>query len=126
MFSDAKMWKMQSSYYVWKMQSSYYGESDRNLEVRSGKHSGISPLTFRKVKLSKDRDSLPICNNTTSFDKFTISAYKPHNYILEVKESLLIKCDRPVLNKNISCAKLFLFDNNKNFERFYYTVILFN
>ena len=33
--------------------SSYYGETDRHLNVRSGEHIGISPLTFRKVKPSK-------------------------------------------------------------------------
>ena len=30
---------------------------------------------------------------------------------VEIKESLLTKRDKPVLNKNISCARLFLFDN---------------
>ena len=95
--------------------SSYYGETDRNLKVRSGEHIGISPLTFRKVKPSKEsaiRDHLLNCNSIPSFDEFTILAYGHHKYILEIKESLLIKRDRPVLNKNISSAKLFLFDNN--------------
>ena len=95
--------------------SSYYGETDRHLKVRSGEHIGISPLTFRKVKPSKEsaiRDHLLNCNNIPSFDKFTILAYGHHKYILEIKESLLIRRDRPVLNKNISSAKLFLFDNN--------------
>ena len=41
------------------------------------------------------------------------------------EESLLIKGGRPVLNKNISSVKLFLFDNNQNFKRFCDTVILF-
>ena len=86
-------------------------------KVRSGEHIGISPLTFhpRKVKPSKEsaiRDHLLNCNNIPSFDEFTILAYGHHKYILEIKESLLIKHDRPVLNKNISSAKLFLFDNN--------------
>ena len=95
--------------------SSYYGETDRHLEVRSGEHIGISPLTFRKVKSSKEsaiRDHLLNCNYIPSFDKFTILAYGHHKYILQIKESLVIKCDTPVLNKNISSAKLFLFDNN--------------
>ena len=41
-----------------------------------------------------------------------ILTYGHHKDILEIKESLLIKRDRPLLNKNISSAKLFLFDNN--------------
>ena len=96
--------------------SSYYGETDRHLKVLCGEHIGMSPLTFRKVKPSKEsaiRDHLLNCNNIPSFDKFTILAYGHHKYILEIKESLLIKLDRPVLNENISSAKkLFLFDNN--------------
>ena len=31
-------------------------------------------------------------------------------FLLEIKESLLIKCDEPELNKNIVSATLFLFD----------------
>ena len=95
--------------------SSYYDKTDRHLKVRSVKHIGISPLTFRKVKPSKEsaiRDHLLNCNNILSFDEFTILAYGLHKYILEIKESLLIKRDRPVLNKNYSSAKLFLFDNS--------------
>ena len=95
--------------------SSYYGEADRRLKVRSGEHIEISPLTFRKGKPSKEtaiRDHLLNCNNILSFDEFTILAYRNHKYILKIKESLLIKHDRPVLNKNISSAKLFIFDNN--------------
>ena len=67
-------------------------------------------MTLRKVKSSKEsaiHDHLLIFNNFPSFDEFT--TYK---YILKIKESLLTKGDRPVLNKNISSAKLFLFDNN--------------
>ena len=33
--------------------SSYYGETDRHLKVRSAEHTGIPPLTVRKVKPSK-------------------------------------------------------------------------
>ena len=102
---------------------------DRHLKVRSGEQIGIlSPLTFRKVKPSKECafcDNLLNCNNIPSFDEFTILTYRHHRYILEIKESLLVKRDRPILNNNISFAKLFLFDNNWNFERFYYTVLLF-
>ena len=95
--------------------SSYYSEMDRQLEVRSGEHIEIPPLIFRKVKPSKERaalDHLLNCNNIPSIVEFTILAYGHHKYILEIKESLLIKSDRHVLNKNISSAKLFLFDNN--------------
>ena len=79
-------------------------------------------MTFRKVKSSREsaiRDHLLNCNNIPYFDEFNILAYEHHKYILEIKESLLIKRDRPVLNKNTSSAKLFLLDNIWNFECFY-------
>ena len=34
--------------------SFYYDETDKHLKVRSGEHIGISPLTFGKVKPSKE------------------------------------------------------------------------
>ena len=105
-----------------------YSEMNRHFKVRSEKHIGIWALTFRKAKPSKDceiLDHLLNCNNIPSFDKLTILAYGHHKYILEIKESLLVKHDRPVLNKNNSSAELFRFENNYNFECFYYTIIVF-
>ena len=90
--------------------SSCYGETDRHLKVRSGEHIGTSPMTFRKVKSSKKhaiRDCFLICNNIPSFHDFTILADRHHKYVLEIKEKLLIKYDRPALNKNISSVKPF-------------------
>ena len=95
--------------------STYYGETDRHVKVRSGEHIGISPLTFKKTKPSKEsaiRDHLLNCNNIASFEEFTILANGNNKFALEIKESLLIKRDRPILNKNINSAKLFLFDNS--------------
>ena len=69
-------------------------------------------LPIKPSKASTIRDHLLNCNNIPSFDEFTILTYGHHKYILEIKESLLIKRDRPVLNKSISLAELFLFDNN--------------
>ena len=97
-----------------KCNSSYYSETDKHVNVRSRDHIGISPLTLRNAKPSKEcamHDRLLNCNNTPSFDEFIILAYRHHKCILEIKESLLIKHDKPVLNKNIGSAKLFLFDN---------------
>ena len=89
--------------------SSYYGETEGHLKVRSGEHIGISPLTFKKTKLSKEtsiRDHLLQCDNNLSFDEFTILKHGNQKYLLEIKENLLIKRNQPVLNKNISSAKL--------------------
>ena len=95
--------------------STYYGQTDRRLKVRSGEHIGISPLTFKKTKPSKKsaiRDHLLKCNTMPSFEEFTILTNGSNKFDLEIKESLLIKRDRPILNKNISSARLFLLDNS--------------
>ena len=95
--------------------STYYGETDRHVKVRPGEHNGISPLTFKKTKPSKEsaiRNHLLNCKSILYFEEFTILANGNNKFVLEIKESLLIKLDRPILNKNISSAKLFLFDNS--------------
>ena len=95
--------------------STYYGETERHVKVSSGKHIGISPLIFKKTKPSREsavRGHLLNCNNILSFEEFTILANENNKFVLEIKERLLIKRDRPILNKNISSVKLFLFDNN--------------
>ena len=95
--------------------STYYGKTDRHLKGRSGEHIGISPLTFKKTKPSKEsaiHDHLLNWNNILPFEEFTILTNGNNIFVLEIKESLLIKRDRPILNKNISSAILFLFDNS--------------
>ena len=92
--------------------SSYYGETERHLKVSSGEHTGISPLTLKKTKPPKEsstRDHLLESDINPSFDEFTILAHGNKEYLLETKESLLIKHDQTVLNKN-SSAMLHLFD----------------
>ena len=93
--------------------SSYYGETERHLKVESGEHIGISPLAFKKTKPSKEssiHDHLLECDNNPSFDEFTILAHGNKKYLPKIKESLSIKRDQPVLNKNTSYATLHLFD----------------
>ena len=66
---------------------------DRHVKVRSGEHIGISPLTLKKTRPSKEsaiRDHLLNCNNIPSFEEFTILANGNNKFVLEIKESLLI------------------------------------
>ena len=77
--------------------SSYYGETDRHFKVRLCKHIRISPLTFKKMKPSKEssiHDHLLQCDNNPSFDEFTILAYRNKKYVIEIKEIILIKSDQ--------------------------------
>ena len=109
--------------------STYYGEMDRHLKVRSGEQIGISPLTFKKAKPSKEsaiHDHLLNCNNLSSFEEFTILTHGNNKFDFEIKESLLIKRHRPILNKSISSTKLFFFSQKLAFSSFLYTIILFN
>ena len=101
------------SVYIFQCGRCYYCETDRHLKVRSGEHIIISPLTFKKVKLSAKSpicDQLLFCNYDPSFDDFIILAQGTNTFLLEIKESLLFKYGKPVLNKSISSAPLFLFD----------------
>ena len=72
-------------------------------------------MTFKKTKPSQEsaiRDHFLNCNNAPSFEELTILAIGNNNFFLELKESMLIKRDKPILNKNINSAKLFLFDSS--------------
>ena len=90
----------------------YYGESIRHLDIRSGEHIRVPPLTGKKVKSSNNSSicgHLLHCKFLPSFDNFNVfSSWK--KYLLEIKESLLIMRDKPSLNKNGNSATLYLFD----------------
>ena len=91
---------------------SYYGESNRHLDIRSGEHIGVSPLTGKKFKPNNSAicDNLLHCNFLPSFDNFSALAHENKKYLLEIKESLLIMRDKPSLNRNINSVPLYLFD----------------
>ena len=83
---------------------------DRHLKVRSGEHIGISPLTFKKTKPSKESaipDYFLNCNNILSFEQFTILANGNNKFVFEITERLLIKRDRPTSNKSLVLLNFF-------------------
>ena len=93
---------------------SYYVGIIRHLDIRSGKHIGVSLLTRKKVKPSSSSaicDHLLHRNFLASFDNFNVLAHGKKKYLLEIKESLLIMRDKPSLNRSINSAPLYLFDN---------------
>ena len=91
---------------------SYYGECVRHLSVRIGEHAGISPLTKKKVKPKGTaiRDHLLLCNHSPSFGNFSVLTKENKNFLLELKESLLIMRHKPSLSRNVRSALLYLFD----------------
>ena len=65
---------------------------------------GISNLTGKQVKKVKElavSDHLFQCDCTTDFDHFDISASDTNSFRLHIKESSLIKHDKPVLNHTV-------------------------
>ena len=67
---------------------------------------------MKKTKPSKEsliRGHLLQYDINPSFDDITILAHGNKKYLLEIKESLFIKRDQLVLNKNTSSATLHLF-----------------
>ena len=87
-------------------------ESIRHLDVRIGEHIGISPLPRKKVKPKGSGVShhLLFCNNSPSFENFSVLTKENKKFLLKLKERLLIMRDKPSLNRNIRSALLYLFD----------------
>ena len=50
------------------------------------------------------------CDHIVSIDDFNILAASDSDFHVKVKESLLISCDEPILNKNEISLLLYLFD----------------
>ena len=108
------MSKVVYKYTCGRCNSSYYGETDRHLRVRAGEHIGLSPLTFKKCKPSKEsvvRDHLLFSDNDPSLEEFSVLAKSSSKCSLEVKGSFLIKRDTPNLNRNTTSVELLLFNS---------------
>ena len=71
---------------------SYYRKCVRHLNVRTGEHIGISPLTKKhdKPKNSSIADHLLFCYHSASYDDFSIPTHENKKFSLELKNSLLI------------------------------------
>ena len=72
---------------------------------------GISNLTSKRVKNVKESavsDHLLQCNCAIDFDHFDV--LDTNSFTLLIKESLLIKRDKPVLNRTVKSFPLKLFD----------------
>ena len=92
--------------------ASYIGKTFRHMKVRVSEHQGISPRTGKHLKgtLSTSvRDHMLDCNHMVAWDDFKVLGRESNHWLLEIKESLFIKRDRPSLNKNIYSQELFLF-----------------
>ena len=94
--------------------ASYYGKTERHLNIRSGEHIGLSPLTGNRVACkpsSAISDHLLLHeHNNSSFNNFSILCCENNTYKLSLRESVLIKRDSPELNRNVNSMPLLLFN----------------
>ena len=78
--------------------TTHYGKTFRHFYMRVAEHMGISNLTgkrLKNVKQSAISDHLLQCNCTINFDNFDILAAESNKFKLLLKESILIKRDKP-------------------------------
>ena len=81
-------------------------------QTRFSVHQGVSPRTGKPVKgtLSTSvRDHMLVCDHKVLHEDFKFLGNESNKYLLELKESLFIKRDRPSLNKNLYSQELLLF-----------------
>ena len=91
----------------------YYGKTYRHFLTKAAEHMGISNLTGKPLKCVKQSavsDHLLECNCSIDFDHFDILVSDVNKFRLLIKESLLIKRDKPQLNKTIKSFSLKLFN----------------
>ena len=89
----------------------YYGLTDRHYKVRSYDHMGKSIRTEKPIVGIKTamKDHCTECQHHITNDSFSIIARSSDAFHLKIKESLLIKRDRPFLNNNVYSTPLYLF-----------------
>ena len=85
----------------------YYGKNFCHFYTRAAEHMGISNLTGKQSAIS---DHLFQCNFAINFDDFSILATDCNKFTLLLRQSLLIKRDKPILNRTIKLSPLEIFD----------------
>ena len=93
--------------------ATYYGQKQRNFFVRASELLCITSLTGEFVKTPEKFaifDHMLLDGHKATFDNFSILLKESNPFKLQLKESLLISRDKPILNKNIYSFPLELFD----------------
>ena len=107
--SQATVWLQFNMWSLTDVDNGPYGKTYRHMKVQISEHQGVSPRTGKRVKgtLSTSvRDHMLNCNHTVDF---SIIGRESNHFLLETKESLSIKRDKPSLNRNKYSQELFLF-----------------
>ena len=83
----------------------YYCKTKHHFYVRAAEHMGISQLTNKRLKNVKqpaNSDHVLTCDCNINFNDFTILSKDSNNINLLIKESLLLACDKLILNKTVT------------------------
>ena len=83
------------------------------LNVRSGEHIGLSPLSGNRVACEPSATSSHLLlheHNNSSFNNFSILCRENNALKLSLRESILIKRNFPELNRNVGSIPLQLFN----------------
>ena len=91
----------------------YYGKTQRHFFTRAAKHINISNLTSKHAKNMKESavsHHLLQRNRGFDFGHFDVLASDANSFRLLINESLLIKREKPVLNRTVQSFSLKLFD----------------
>ena len=94
-----------SNFHYWKTFCHFY--------TRLAEHIGISNLTGKRLKnveQSAISDHLLQCNCAINFENFSTLATNCNKFKLLLRESLLVKRDRPILNSTVKFFPMELFD----------------
>ena len=90
----------------------YIGKTFRHVKIRFLEHQRVSSRTGKNLKGTLStfvRDHMLDCNYVVAFDYFKVLNRESNNWLPEIKESLIIKRDRPLLSKKVYSQELFLF-----------------
>ena len=83
--------------------ASCVGKTDRHMKVRVSEHQGVSTRTRKPVKKTLStsvRDQMLICDHQAAWEGFITLGNMSDKFAWEFKESLFIKRDKSILDRN--------------------------
>ena len=92
--------------------ASYIGKTYRHFKAKVSEHQGVFLRMGKPVKgtiSTSVRDHMLVCDHKVVHEDFKFLGNESNRYLVELKESLFIKRDRPSLNKNLYSQELLLF-----------------
>ena len=79
--------------------ATYYGRTQHHFKVRDSENTGISALTDKNIKSTKNfavRDLILVCGNIVSFEGFSVLANRMNDLRIKLQENPLKHLSRPL------------------------------